>query len=132
MMSPDDHVTPPTWTFLVRDRSVTLVAMGGKDLVDWGELHLLVAQELLAAYQLASRGLEQDSALYREILIQIARAEVVRVVRCTGLPADFVINLSPPERQLILARQNALNGNEKELEELQKGLVKTSYAQQSS
>lgn len=136
-----EPVLPPTWTFPVRGREVTLTAMSGPDpkdpekknqLLDWGEMHILAGQELLAAYQLARQGRGPDSPLYREILDMMIRADVTRVCMATGQDPDWVLSLSTPERQEIIARQNKLNGLDSHLEAFQVGQLKASYAQQST
>lgn len=126
-----EPVVPKTVTFPVRDREVTLTAMGGDLLLDWGEMHLLAGQELLSAYQMAKRARKKDSTLYRATLRQMVEADIARVCMCTGLPVDFVASISPDERSEIIARQNQLNGINPHLEAFAVGQIKASYAQQS-
>lgn len=130
----------PTAKFSLHGREVILTAMSGPDpkdpsqrnqLLDWGEMHILRGQELLAAYQLARHGREPDSPQYREILDLMIRSSVALVCWCTGLDPDFVLSLSHPEREEIIARQNQLNGIDSYLEAFQMGQLKVSYAQQS-
>lgn len=128
---PVDPVDPPTLTFPVRDRVVTLTAMSDERLLDWGEMHILLAQELLAAYALARNTKEVDSPAYRAILAQMIEAEMTRVCMATGFPPDFVSTLSVPERQEIIKRQNDLNGINSHLEAFQVGQLKGAYAEQS-
>lgn len=136
-----EPVLPPTWSFPVRDREVHLTAMSGPDprdperknqLLDWGEMHILRGQELLAAYQLARQGRDVDFPQYREILDIMIRSDIALVLMATGLDPDFVLSLSTPERQEIIARQNKLNGIDSHLEAFQVGQLKASYAQQQA
>lgn len=129
-------IGPKSVTFPVRDREITLTAMGGDKetggrLLDWGEMHLLAGQELLSAYQMARRARKKDSPIYRATLRQMIEADIARVCMATGQDVAWVASLSPDERSEIIARQNQLNGINAHLSAFSVGQVKASYAQQS-
>ncbi len=130
-------IGPKSVTFPVRDREVTLTAMGGDlknggPLIDWAEMHLLAGQELLAAYQLARRARKKDSPLYRSTVRQMVECDVARVCMATGMEPAWVVTLSPDERSEIIARQNHLNGIDPHLQAFAVGQLKASYVQQPS
>ncbi len=129
-------VEPPSVTFPVRGREVTLTAMGGDvetggPIIEWGEMHLLAGQELLTAFHLARQGHGKDSPVLRSVLRQMVESNIARVCMCSGLPVEFVVTLSEPERLDIIDRQNQLNGITKYFEAFAVGQIKASYAQQS-
>lgn len=100
------EVRPKSVTFTVRDREVALVAMGGKELLEWAEMQLLLGKELVAAKQLCRMGREYQAKIAAETVLA---GNVGLVCRATGCNPGWAASLSYDERGEILRRQDVLN-----------------------
>lgn len=102
----DNAIGRASVTFLVGGRELTLVAMGGKDLLEWGEMKLLLGKEMVAANQLCRLGKDQHAKIAAETVLA---GNVGLVCRATGCLPNWALDLSYSEREEIIRRQDVLN-----------------------
>jgi hypothetical protein len=106
MMSMSAPIGPESATFAVRDRQVTLTAMGGRALVEWGEMKILLGKELVAARQLCRMGKDHHARVAADTVLA---GNIGLVCRATGCSPEWAADLSHDERGEIVRRQDVLN-----------------------
>lgn len=92
----------------VRGQCYVLEAMGGRQLLEWGELQILLGQELCGAHAKARVGMD-----VKGVVETLLMGNVALVCRATGAPAAEVETWSWEERSSVLKVQDRLNGVDK-------------------
>ena len=101
-----EPIGPRVKALYCRGQRLVLTAMADAERIDWLELQVLAAREVIAAMDLARAGKEDD---LRQVATLLVTAEYSLCRRATGWSLDQVAAVTQEERQAIVAAQDELN-----------------------